>query len=400
MDSNALLILGRTNWRDRCKLFGLREADRLLHLYILGQTGTGKSTLLETLMLQDGTDANGFAFLDPHGDAVARVASSVPAARQNDLVYLNAPDARCAFGFNPLEAVPLDQRALTASGLVEAFKNVWGQWWGPRLEHFFRNGLLTLLDQPSATLADLPRLFTEDAFRKGAIERVTHPAVRDFWLKEFARFPVRYRAEALSPLMNKLGAFLAQPILHRILTKERSGFNLRDVMDSGKILLVNLAKGKMGSDACSLLGAMIVTRIGLAALSRADTEESNRRPFFVYLDEFHNFTTIFIATMLSELRKYGLGLTLAHQFLSQLKSEVREAVFGNVGSMVCFRIGPEDARFIEKWYEGEFSALDLMKLPNYNIVVRLLVEGAPVNPFTGETLPIHRRVEKDGFCQR
>lgn len=388
-DQAPLLFLARTNFRDRRRIFGMRQRDRFAHLYVIGQTGTGKSTLLEFLIRQDAAAGRGFSFLDPHGDSVRRLANFLTSGLRQDVLYLDAPEPSCPIAFNPLESVPLEQRALAASGIIEAFKNVWGQWWGPRLEHWFRNGLLTLLDQPASTLADMPRLFADDAFRKVAIARVTHPAVRDFWFQEYAKYSVRYRAEALSPLLNKLGAFLAQPTLYRILTKPRSGFDCREVMDSGKILLVNLAKGRMGSDACSLLGALLVTRIGLAALSRADIPETSRRDHFLYLDEFQNFTTLSVATMLSELRKYRLGMILAHQYVAQLAPEVREAVFGNVGSMITFRIGPEDARFIEKWFEGEFSALDLMKLPNFNIYVRLQVDGAPVNPFSAETLMPH-----------
>jgi hypothetical protein len=354
---------------------------------VIGQTGTGKSTLLENLMRQDFEGGRGFAFLDPHADTIGKIAASIPEGSRSQVIYLNVPDPACEFGFNPLDTVPPDQRPLAASGIIESFKNVWGQWWGPRLEHLFRNALLTLLDQPSATLADLTRLFGDDKYRKEAVARVTHPAVRDFWTREFAHYPVRYRAEALAPLLNKLGAFLSQPPLYRILTKEKSSFDLREVMDSGKVLLVNLAKGRMGADACSLLGALLVSRIGLAGLSRADIPESSRRPFFVYLDEFQNFTTLSVATMLSELRKYKVGLILAHQYVAQVETEVRDSIMGNVGNMVVFRVGPPDARYLHQYFSPEFEDLDLMNLPNYNIYLRVMFEGQLSRPFSAETLP-------------
>jgi Type IV secretory pathway, VirD4 components len=382
-----LLAIGRTNYRYHSRVFGIREGDRFSHLYIVGQTGTGKSTLLENLVLQDLAARRGVAFLDPHGDSVARVFATVATQAEPRQIFFDAADPKTPIGFNPLEAVPAEQRALAASGIIEAFKNVWERWWGPRLEHILRNGILTLLDQPTTTLADLLRLFDDLEYRKRAVTHIVHPAVRAFWESEFRALSPWGRAEALAPLRNKLGAFLSQPSLHRILTKERSSFDLRRVMDSGNALFVNLSKGRMGSDASSLLGALLVTRIGLAALARADAEPTQRRPFFVYLDEFQNFTTLSVASMLSELRKYGVGLTLAHQYLGQLVPEVREAVLGNAGSMIAFRVGPHDAALLERYFLREFTEGDLMSLPNRQIYLRLMVDGQVTRPFSAETLP-------------
>lgn len=312
--NSSVPVLARTNFRGSRKFFGIKQRDRFYHLYAIGQTGTGKSTLLENLMRQELEMRSGFAFLDPHGDVVAHVAVHVPEGQKTRVIYLNVPDATSGLGFNPLESVPLSQRPLAASGIIESFENVWGRWWGPRLEHFFRNALLTLLDQPRATLADVPRLFFDDRFRRAALQHVTHPVVRDFWMQEYAGMTARSRVEALAPLQNKLGAFLSQPQLYRILNQEHSSFDLRKVMDEGQVLLVNLSKGQMGADASSLFGALLVSRLGLAALGRADTPESERRPFFIYLDEFQNFTTLSVATMLSELRKYRVGLILVSRF--------------------------------------------------------------------------------------
>jgi hypothetical protein len=388
MDHTDLHILGRTNWRapDRARLFGMRQQDRLQHVYIVGQTGTGKTTLLLNLMWQDLKTGRGFSFLDPHGDAVESLVGRFPPDRRGDLVYLDVPNPSLELGFNPLESVPLEQRAFAASGIVESFRNVWGSTWGPRLEHLLRNALLTLLDQPVATLGDLPRLFTDDSFRRSAMQHITHRVNLEFWTKEFAQFPPRYRIESLAPIQNKLGAFLAQPPLFRILTRPKSGYNMRDVLDGRRVFLVNLAKGKLGGDGASLLGSLIVSRLGLAGLSRQDVPEGSRVPFFIYLDEFHTFTTTSLAGMLSELRKYRVGLVLAHQFAAQLEEEVKDAIFGNVGTLIAFRVGPDDARVLHKQFSPEFEDADLVNLPDHASAVRLLVEGNPVRPFSAEAL--------------
>lgn len=385
--NNPPLILGRTNWRDRQCLFGMRQKDRLQHLYIIGQTGTGKTTLLQNLIWQDLKCVRALAFIDPHGDAIQELMRHFPENRQSDLLQLDLTDRESRLGFNPLAKVPVEQRALAASGIVEAFRNIWqGVAWGARLEHILRNALLTLLDQPSATLADLPSLFTSKSYREKAIVHLTHPATEQFW-QEFAKYPPRYRSEAIAPVQNKLGAFLSQAPLYRVLARSEDDLELRKLLDEGKVLLVNLAKGVIGADGASLLGSLLVSSIALAGLSRADTPESLRSPFYLYLDEFQSFSTRAFADMLSELRKYGIGLVLAHQYVAQLDPEVRSAVLGNVGSMVAFRIGPEDARTLARQFGPEFDALDLVRLPNHDCYLRLLVKGQSTLPFSATTLP-------------
>jgi type IV secretory pathway TraG/TraD family ATPase VirD4 len=384
--NERLTIFAHTNFHGTSRLFGIRQADRRAHMYVIGKTGTGKSTLLETMMRQDIQAGDGFALLDPHGDLIERVLAAIPEARKRDLIYFNVPDTTQPLGFNPLERVPPAQRALAASYLLEAFKKLWAQFWGPRSEHILRNALFALLEQPQATLADVLRLFDDATFRKTVADRVANAQVRRFWLKEYESYPARLRADSIAPIQNKIGAFLADTRLKDILTQTKSAFDLRKVMDEGQILLVNLAKGKIGEDTASLLGALLVTRFAVSALSRADTPEEKRRPFYLYLDEFHTFTTLSIASMLSELRKYRVGMILAHQYISQLDEKVCDAILGNVGTMISFRLGAQDAKVFKKEFSPEFSALDLVSLPNYEICLKLMVEGNISRPFSAETL--------------
>lgn len=357
-------------------------------MYIIGKTGTGKSTLLETMIRQDIEDGHGLALIDPHGDLVERVLAAIPENRKGDLIYFNVPDGTQPLGFNPLEAAPPQKRALAASGLLEVFKKIWADSWGPRLEHILRNALLALLDQPEATLADVLRLLDDSAFRRNAAERVRNSQVRDFWLREYENYPARFRAEAIAPLQNKVGAFLADPLLNRILVQPKSAFDLRRVMDEKKILLVNLAKGKIGEDTVALLGAMLVSRIGLAALSRADVPETERSDFFLYLDEFQSFTTLSLANMLSELRKYHVGMVLAHQYLAQLDLKVRDAILGNAGTSIVFRLGLADAEILAKEFYPAFSITDLINLPNYHIYLKLMIDGVVSRPFSAIALKL------------
>jgi type IV secretory pathway TraG/TraD family ATPase VirD4 len=383
---SRITFFARINYRDNQRVFGIRQSDRQAHMYIIGKTGTGKSTLLSTLIRQDLETGRGLALLDPHGDLVEQVVAAVPKHRKGDCIYFNVPDDAHPLGFNPLERVSATKRGLAASYLLEAFKKHWGKFWGPRSEHILRNALLALLEQPEATLADVLRLLDDNKYRKRVADRVANTQVRRFWLKEYESYPARLRAESIAPIQNKVGAFLTDPILNRILTQSRSTFDLRTVMDNGQVLLVNLAKGRIGEDTASLLGALLVTRLAVSALSRADMPENNRRDFFIYADEFHTFTTLSIAGMLSELRKYRVGLILAHQYLSQLEIEIRDAILGNVGTLISFRIGAPDAQILEREFLPEFAALDLMSLPNYHIYLKLMVEGMVSRPFSATTV--------------
>ncbi len=383
---NPIVYFAKTDFRNEEKKFGIKRYDRRAHMYVIGKTGTGKSTLLETMILQDIESGQGLALLDPHGDLVEKIAAKIPERRKDDLIYFNVPDDTRTFAFNPLERVDPQKRSLAAAGLLEAFKKLWSDSWGPRLEHILRNALLALYDQPEATLSDVLKLLENDAFRRNAALRIHNAQVRGFWLREYEAYPSRFRVEAIAPIQNKVGAFLSDTRLHRILVQPRSSFNLRNVMDEGKILLVNLSKGKIGEDTAALLGALLVTSIGLAALSRAEIPEPNRRDFYLYLDEFQSFTTLSLAKMLSELRKYRMGMVLAHQYLSQLDEQIRDAVLGNVGTLISFRVGMSDAEILAKEFYPTFSASDLIRLPNHHVYLKLMIDGVPSEPFSAKTI--------------
>ena len=356
-------------------------------MYVIGKTGTGKSTLLETLISQDIAHGEGVALLDPHGDLAEKVLRNIPDERKGDLLYFD-PTAAEPLSFNPLEHVPPDKRPLAAAGLLEVFKKIWADSWGPRLEHIFRNALLALLDQPDATLGDVLRILVDASYRRRVVSRVQNPHVRSFWLEEYEGYPARFRAEAIAPIQNKVGAFVTNPIIHRIVGRASDSFDVRKVMDEGKILIVNLAKGKIGEDAAALLGAMLVSKMSLAALSRADVPEDARRDFYLYLDEFQNFTTLSFASMLSELRKYRVNLILAHQYLAQLDILIKSAILGNAGTIISFRLGMEDAEILAKEFYPIFAPVDLVSLPNHQIYLRLMVDGMASLPFSADTVKL------------
>lgn len=384
---NPITYFARANFRNWGTAFGIKRSDRLSHMYVIGKTGTGKSTLLETLIRQDIANGEGAAVLDPHGDLVARIANSVPDHRKDDIIYFNVPDPSQPYGYNPLKRVIAEKRPLAASGLLEVFKKMWADAWGPRMEHILRNALLALMDYPQATLPDVLRLLRDSGFRKSVAGQVTNLQVKEFWLKEFENYPPRLRAEASVPLQNKVGAFLSNPTLHRILTEPEKTIHIRKIMDERKILLVNLAKGQIGEDSSGLLGGLLITTIGLAAFSRAETPEEKRQDFYVYVDEFQNFTTLSVANMIAELRKYHVGLVLANQYLHQLDPDIRHAVLGNAGTLISFRLGGKDAPYIAHEFAPKFKDTDLMNLPNHHIYLKLMIHGTPSQPFSAVTLP-------------
>lgn len=380
------IVAGITHARSPERVFAILPGDRLHHLYIIGETGVGKTTFLQSLITQDTVSGVGCAFIDPHGDATNSILAELPDPLRASVVCLDISKPSLALGYNPLTRVSAPYRPLVASGLISVMKKMWSDAWGVRMEHILRNTLLALLDQPHATLPDILHMLSDKRFRAAAIRNIENEQVRLFWTKEFPAYPARFVADAIAPIQNKVGAFLSDPRLRRFVCPEGRGLRLREIMDEGKVLLVNLSKGVLGEDSASILGGLLVTSIGLAALSRADIAEAERRPFFLYLDEFQNVTTLAMAEILSELRKYGVGLVMAHQYLAQLDPAIRRAVLGNAGTIICFRVGAEDAHVLARQFEPVFQPIDLMNLPNRHMYLRLMIDGTPSKPFSATTV--------------
>jgi len=387
-DGHDISYFARTNFRNHGTSFGIKQLDRLSHVYVIGKTGVGKSTLIETLAHQDLSAGRGFALIDPHGDLVEKIVAELPLDQANQVIYLNAPDPKQPYGYNPLRRVRDDKMPLAVSGLLETLKKMWPDAWGVRMEHVLRNTLYTLLERDDAKLPDILRLYSDDEYRKEIVAGVRNEVVRNFWLNEFDEYPARLRAEACAPIQNKLGALLSDPTLYRILVEPKIDLRFRSLMDEGKVLLVNVAKGRLGEDSALILGSLVVSTLGLAAFSRAEILPNERKPFNIFLDEFQNFTTLMLANMMSELRKYGVGLTLAHQHLHQLEPNIRHAVLGNVGTLVAFRVGPDDASVLAREFQPDFDVEDLLNLPNQNIYLKLMIDGTPSRPFSATALDI------------
>lgn len=384
-------FFARTNYHHSGRAVGIKQSDRLSHMYVLGKTGTGKSTLLETLARQDVSAGRGFALIDPHGDLAERVWAELPEPARDRVTYLNAPDPLQPFGYNPLRRVRPDRIPLAASGMIETLRKLWPNAWGVRMEHVLRNSLYALLERDDATLPDILRLFADKAYRKAVARNIDNLVVKTFWTKEFENYPARLRAEAVVPIQNKLGALLADPTLFRILAAPVMDLRLRPLMDEGRGLIVNLARGRLGEDACVVLGGLLVSTLSLAAFSRADSPAEERRPFFLYVDEFQSFTTLAFVNMMAELRKYGVGLTLANQHLDQMAPDLRSAVLGNAGTLISFRVGSIDALDLAREFQPRFGVEDLINLPNRDIYLRLMIDGAPSSPFSATTV-------RDGLC--
>ncbi|MDB5161123.1 MAG: hypothetical protein JWO96_503 [Candidatus Saccharibacteria bacterium] len=385
-EEDKISLLGVTNFRGDNTIFGLQRADRGRHVYILGQTGTGKSGALELLTISDIYYDQGFAVIDPHGDYAQHVLAFIPEHRVNDVVYFNPADTDHPIGFNPLEITDKTLKGHISSELVGVLKRLFAESWGPRLEYILRYTLLALLDYPNATMLDITRMLTEKTFRKDVISYIDDPVVKNFWVTEFASWNDKFASEAVAPVLNKVGAFTANPMIRNIIGQPKSTFNIRSIMDEGKILVVNLSRGLMGEDNAGILGAMMVTKIQLAAMGRADMHESKRRPFYLYVDEFQNFATDSFATILSEARKYGLNLTVANQYISQMGEPVRNAVFGNVGTIMSFRVSPDDAPFLQKYFEPQFEAPDLIQQHSRHFVISMMIGEEKAPAFSAKTL--------------
>lgn len=376
---------GYINGRDQ--LIGINSKDRRHHFYLIGKTGTGKTTMLENMLIADINAGRGIGLIDPHGDLAGRLLSFVPSRRINHVVYFNPGDIGWPIAFNILDNHNKDQSHLVASFLVSVFKKIWLDSWGPRLEHILRNTILALLECSQSTLLGALKLLVDERYRKRVIHKIKDPVVKSFWNDEFENYPERFLREAISPLQNKLGALLANRIIRNIIGQPRTLLNIEHIMNSEKILIVNLSKGLIGDDASRLLGSMIVTAVQLAAMARAKMPETERKDFYLYIDEFHNFSTTSFIDILSEARKYRLNLTLAHQYLDQLEPEIKSAVLGNAGSIVAFRLGADDAKSLENEFQPEYGWLDLVNLYPHEIYYKLMLNGKVLRPYPAECLP-------------
>lgn len=388
IDEN-ISAFGLTNFRGINHQFGMLRSDRSRHLYIIGQTGAGKSGLLELFALSDIFHGQGYAIIDPHGDLAVNNMHFIPASRLNDVVYFNPSDTAHPVGFNPLEVTNPEQKSNISSEVIGVLKRMFGESWGPRLEYILRYTILALLDRPSTTMLDISRMLTDKKFRKETLSYCTDSVVLQFWNIEFASWNDKFAAEAIAPVLNKVGAFTANPTIRNIIGQPKSTFNIRQIMDEGKILIVNLSKGLIGEDNAAILGSFLVTKIQLAAMSRSDIPNiADRRPFYLYVDEFQNFATDSFATILSEARKYALNLTVANQYIGQMTDTVRDAVFGNVGSMISFRVSADDAPILSKQFEPQFEPGDLLQMHNRHFIINMVINGEKAPAFSATTLKL------------
>ncbi len=397
-DPEKVTYFGETDARNKKVKFGIKAKDRTRHVYVIGKTGMGKSTLLENMAVQDIQSGEGLAFIDPHGKTADLLLEYVPEHRIKDVVYFAPFDTDYPISFNVMEDVGPEKRHLVSNGLLSAFKKIWVDAWSARMEYILGNTILALLETPGSTLIGINRMLADKEYRNKVVANITDPSVRSFWVDEFAKYGERYMQEAGAAIQNKVGQFVANPLIRNIIGQPKSSFDFRNVMDEQKIVIVNLSKGRVGEANANLLGSMIITKIYLAALSRADIPEStlkNLPNFYLYVDEFQSFANESFADILSEARKYKLNLTIAHQYIEQMSEEVRAAVFGNVGTMITFRVGAYDAEVLEKEFAPVFTAEDLVNLGFIQIYLKLMIDGVSSPPFSATTLPPIPKPEKD-----
>ena len=384
-DTHSITPIGVTNYRNTNQRFGIKDKDRLAHIFCIGKTGVGKSTLLTNMALSDIHKGKGLAVIDPHGDVAEKLIANIPIHRKQDLIYFNPSDLLHPTAFNPLHAVHPNYHSLVSSGLVAVFKKLYADSWGPRMEHILRFCFLTLLEYPEATLLDIQPLLTDTIFRDKVLSYVKNEATACYWKNEYMKYTPALRAEAISPILNKVGLFRTSPALVTTVGQKTRGFRMQQVLDNSKILICNLTKGQIGEDACLLLGSMMITTIQLAAMYRAKQPEHKRVPFFLYIDECQSFVTLSFADMLSEARKYGLGVFMANQFLDQLHEKIRAAIFGNCGTIISFRIGANDAELLAKEFYPTFNATDLVYLLRYSMYLKLMIDGTTSSPFSANS---------------
>ncbi|MEX2090607.1 MAG: DUF87 domain-containing protein [Candidatus Paceibacterota bacterium] len=394
-ENNNLVYLGETTFRNENVRFGIKTDDRRRHMYVVGSTGMGKSEFLKNMAIQDIEAGRGVCFIDPHGDSADALLDFVPEERIKDVIYFDPDDLEYPIAFNVMEGIGFDYRHLVASGLVGVFKKIWGvEAWSGRMEYILNNTILALLEYPDSTILGINRMMSSKDYRKKVVASITDPIVKSFWTDEFAKYADKFATEATAAIQNKVGQFASNNLIRNILGQSKSKINIRKIMDEGKILIVNVSKGKIGEDASRLLGAFLITKIQLAAMSRVDTLESERRDFYLYVDEFQNFATESFANILSEARKYHLSLVMAHQYIKQMEEHVMDAVFGNVGTIVSFRVGAEDAEYLEKWFQPDFMMNDIVNLGKRSMYLKLMIDGVSSKGFSASTLDRFEKMEK------
>ncbi len=386
-ENNEITSFAETDYRNQSVKFGIKTDDRRRHMYVIGKTGMGKSTLLENMIIQDIQAGRGVCVVDPHGELVEKIINFIPSSRVNEVVYFNPADLEYPIAFNFLEKVGPEQRHLVVSGLIGVFKKIWADSWGPRLEYVLHHAISALLEYPGSTLLGIMRILTDKNFRNRVVDKISDPVVRSFWIDEYSKYPDRFQAEAIAPIQNKVGRFLSSSLIRNMVGQVQSSFDVREIMDNQKILLINLAKGRVGEDNSALLGAMLITKIQLAAMSRIDMPENKRKDFYLYVDEFQNFATESFANILSEARKYRLNLIIAHQYIEQVEEEIAAAVFGNVGTIISFRVGATDAEYLEKEFFPIFVQENLVNLPKFQIYLKLMIDGVASEAFSARTFP-------------
>ncbi len=386
-NAEEICLFGQTNYRNQMRRFGIKVDDRRRHMYVIGKTGMGKTTIMENMVLSDIYAGHGVGLVDPHGDFAEKIINHIPSWRLNDVVYLNPADTDNPIGFNILEVKNEEQAHLIAGGLMGTFKKIWPDVWSSRMEYILNNTLLALLDYPGSTLLGVNRLLSDKEYRKRVVRNLKDPVIKAFWRDEFANYDDRYAKEAVAPIQNKIGQFLSASVIRNMVAQVKSTINVRELMDSQKIFIMNLSKGRIGEDNSRLLGGMLITKLQLAAMERVDTPEPDRKDFFLYVDEFQNFATPSFANILSEARKYRLSLIMAHQYVAQLDEVVADAVFGNVGTIVTFRVGGADAEMLVKEFTPTFTEEDIVNLTKYQIILKLMIDGVASQPFSAATLP-------------
>lgn len=389
-DDARITYFGLTDSRNQRMPFGIKREDRSRHTYVIGKTGMGKSTLLENMAIQDIQRGEGICFIDPHGGTADKLLEYVPEERIKDVLYFAPFDMQYPVSFNVLENVDADKRHLVVAGLMSTFEKIWVDAWSARMAYILQNTLASLLEFPGATLLGVNRMYIDKEYRKNVIAKITDPAVRSFWVDEYSKYTDRYAQEATPAIQNKIGQFASNALVRNVIGQEESAFNIRSLMDERKIFIVNLSKGRVGEGNANLLGSMLITKIYLAAMSRADASAGSMRslpPFYLFVDEFQNFANKSFADILSEARKYKLALTIAHQYIEQMEEEVAAAVFGNVGTMITFRVGAYDAEVLEKEFSPTFVMEDLVNLGARQIYLKLMIDGVSSQPFSAVTMP-------------